>query len=328
MQYRRFGRTNLQVSVMGIGTGGPSRFGQGSGVDEPDAARTLRRALELGINLIDTAANYRGSEDRLGRSLKGVPRDSYVMCTKFSPFRGGEIGGPEASAVDSGDPLKPEAELRTSLEESLQRLQLDHVDVLQLHGVTPDRYEAVRDRFVPTMRQAQAEGKCRFLGITETFGNRDDKHQMVPKACADGIWDTTMVGYNMLTPLPEQTALAAAKQHDVGVLVMCAVRRAIANPQKLRELVAELKANGEIPADALPDDGPFDWLVRDGVESVAAAAYKFAASHPAVSCVLTGTATLEHLEENVRAILGPPLSAADRQRLVETFLPVGRNLGN
>ena len=122
--------------------------------------------------------------------------------------------------------------------------------------------------------------------------------------------------------------LAAAQQHDVGVLVMCAVRRAIAAPEKLHALVAELKANGEIPADALPDTGPFDWLVRDGVASVAAAAYKFAADHPAVSCVLTGTATREHLEENVRAILGPPLPPAHRRRLVETFLPVGRNLGN
>jgi L-galactose dehydrogenase len=326
MQYRRFGRTNLQVSVIGIGTGGPSRFGQGSGVSEPDAARTLRRALELGVNLIDTAANYRGSEERLGRALEGVPRDSYVLCTKFSPSRGGDGAG--AVQRDPADPLKPAAALRESLEASLQRLRVDHVDVLQLHGVTPDQYAAVRDRFVPELRRAQEEGKCRFLGITETFGSRDDKHAMVPRACADGIFDTAMVGYNMLTPLPEQTALAAAQQHDVGVLVMCAVRRAIAVPEKLHALVAELKANGEIPADALPDPGPFDWLVRDGVESVAAAAYKFAADHPAVSCVLTGTATLEHLEENVRAILGPPLPPDDRQRLVDTFLPVGRNLGN
>lgn len=325
MQYRRFGRTNLDVSVIGIGTGGPSRFGQGSGVSETDSARTLRRAPELGVNLIDTAANYRGSEERLSNALRGVPRDSYVMCTKFSPFQSGEGAG----AAESGtDPLKPEAALRESLEASLNRLHLDHVDVLQLHGVTPNHYEAVRDRFVPALRQAQADGKCRFLGITETFGGRDDKHEMLPKACADGSFDTAMVGYNMLTPLPERTALAAAQQHDVGVLVMCAVRRAIANPEKLRELVAQLKADGDLPADALPDTGPFDWLVRDGVDSVTGAAYKFAASHPAVSCVLTGTATLEHLEENVRAILGPPLPAGDRQRLVDTFLPIGRNLGN
>jgi aryl-alcohol dehydrogenase-like predicted oxidoreductase len=326
MQYRRFGRTNLLVSVMGIGTGGPSRFGQGSGVAEPEAARTLRRALELGINLIDTAANYRGSEERLGNALRGVPRDSYIMCTKFSPYRAGE-GGAAAGAADA-DPLKDEGALRESLEASLQRLNLDHVDVLQLHGVTPPQYEAVRDRFVPAMRKAQADGKCRFLGITETFGSRDDKHEMLPMACADGIFDTAMVGYNMLTPLPESTALAAAQQHDVGVLVMCAVRRAIANPEKLQAVVAELKASGELAADALPETGPFDWLIGDGVESVAAAAYKFAADHPAVSCVLTGTATQSHLEENVRAILGRTLAPADRRRLVETFLPIGRNLGN
>src|SRR5438128_12076513 len=125
MNYRRFGRTNLQVSVIGIGTGGPSRFGQGSGVSERDAARTLRRALDLGINLIDTAANYRGSEERLGRSLAGVPRHSYLMCTKFSPYRGGEGGG---SAAPGDDPLRPSEALLESLEASLQRMHLDYVD--------------------------------------------------------------------------------------------------------------------------------------------------------------------------------------------------------
>jgi L-galactose dehydrogenase len=328
MQYRRLGRTNLQVSVIGIGTGGPSRFGLGSGVSEGDATRSLRRALELGVNLIDTAAIYRGSEERLGRALGGVPRNSFVMCTKFLPFLPGDAPPGTTGPRVRADGLKPEAALRESLEGSLQRLQLDHVDVLQLHGIGPDQYESVRDRFVPELRRLQQEGKCRFLGVTELFSSRDDRHEMVPRACADGIFDVAMVGYNMLTPLPETTALAVAHAHDIGVLVMCAVRRAIARPEKLRELIAGLKAAGEIRPDALPDEGPFDWLVRDGVESVVAAAYKFAADHPAVSCVLTGTATTEHLEQNVRAVLGPPLPAADRRRLVETFMPVGRNLGN
>jgi aryl-alcohol dehydrogenase-like predicted oxidoreductase len=109
---------------------------------------------------------------------------------------------------------------------------------------------------------------------------------------------------------------------------MCAVRRAIARPDRLQALIADLKARGELSQDALPEDGPLDWLVHDGVDSVTAAAYKFAAEHPGVSCVLTGTANVEHLEENVRAILSPPLPAADRQRLVDLFGPIRRNLGN
>jgi len=322
MDFRRFGRTGLQVSVIGLGTGGPSRLGQNSGVAEPDAIRTVRRALDLGVNLIDTAANYTGSEAILGRALKGVPRDSYVLCTKFGPTRGRE----DAGGVPA--PLKDEAEMEASLERSLQDLGLDYVDVLQLHGVTPDGYDAVRDRFVPIARRLQAQDKMRFFGITETFGSRDDHHEMLTRALADDLYDTMMVGYNLLTPMPEEHVLPEAQKRDVGVLVMCAVRRAIARPEKLEETIADLKQRGELAADALPDKGPLDWLVRGPVDSVSSAAYKFAAGHPGVSCVLTGTANEQHLEQNVAAVLGPSLPDDDRQKLVRLFGPIRRNLGN
>jgi aryl-alcohol dehydrogenase-like predicted oxidoreductase len=316
MQYRRFGRTGLNVSVMGLGSGGPSQLGQGSGVAEPDAHRVVRRALELGINLIDTAADYRDSEAILGRALAGVRRDSYVLCTKFTPVdkRGG--GG-----------LKPEAALADSLERSLQRLQTDHVDVFQLHGVAPKDYAPARDRFVPIAKKLQEQGKFRFLSITETF-SEDDHHETLTAALEDDLWATFMVGYNLLTPMPEEHVLPEAKRRDVGVLVMCAVRRAIARPEKLTELVRELKARGELAQDALPDEEPLDWLVKGDVPSVTAAAYRYAAGHPGVSCVLTGTANVEHLEQNVRDVLGPALPQEDRERLRGLFGPVRRNLGN
>src|SRR6266536_3264810 len=128
MQYRRFGRTGLQVSIMGLGSGGPSQLGQSSGVPEEDAHRVVRRALDLGINLIDTAADYRDSEAILGRALRGVPRDSYVLCTKFNPVRGRTADPADESA------LKSEQDFLDSLERSLQRLGTDHVDLLELHG--------------------------------------------------------------------------------------------------------------------------------------------------------------------------------------------------
>ena len=321
MEYRRFGRTNLQVSVIGLGTGGPSRLGQRSGVPEPEAIKTVHRALDMGINLIDTAANYAGSEAILGRALKGVPRDRFILCTKFSPARGREDAEGPAQ-------LKDESEMAASLERSLQDLGLDHVDVFQLHGVSPDSYEAARDRFLPIARKLQEQGKTRFIGITETFGPRDDHHEALAKGLADDVWDTMMVGYNLLTPMPEEHVLPEAKRRDVGILVMCAVRRAIANPEKLEETIAELKQRGELAPDALPDKAPLDWLVRGHVDSVSSAAYKFAAEHPGVSCVLTGTANQSHLEQNVAAVLGPPLPAEDRRKLLALFGPIRRNLGN
>lgn len=318
MEYRRFGRTGLEVSIMGLGSGGPSQLGQGSGVPEKEAAQVVRKALDLGINLIDTAADYRDSEAILGRALRGVMRESYILCTKFNPVT--KRGSPDNS-------LKPEQALEESLQRSLERLQTDYVDVFQLHGVAPEDYTAVRDRFVPAAKKLQAQGKFRFLGLTETFAT-DDKHETLTQGLEDDLWDTMMVGYNLLTPLPEEHVLPEAKRRDVGILVMCAVRRAIARPEKLEELIRELKDRDELPHNALPEHGPLDWLVHDGVESVTAAAYKFAAGHPGVSCVLTGTANPQHLEENVAAIGGSMLPEADRRRIIELFGPIQRNLGN
>ncbi|MGH2352458.1 MAG: aldo/keto reductase, partial [Chloroflexota bacterium] len=257
----------------------------------------------------------------LGRALRGVPRDSYIVCTKFSPVR-------NRNNQRSGDEsLKTEAELVETVERSLRRLQMEHVDVLQLHGVPADWYDRVRDRFVPAAKRLQEQGKFRFLGLTETFAF-DDHHETLTRGLVDDLYDTMMVGYNLLSPMPEEHVLPEAKRRDVGILVMCAVRRAIARPAQLEALITALKDRGELPQDALPAKGPLDWLVHDGVASVPAAAYKFAAGHPGVSCVLTGTANERHLEENVESILGDPLPEADRQRLVDLFGPIRRNLGN
>jgi aryl-alcohol dehydrogenase-like predicted oxidoreductase len=282
----------------------------------------VRHALDVGVNLIDTAADYKESEAILGRALRGVPRDRYVMCTKFKAER--RVRGATGSGATE---LKAAQEMIDSLERSLHRLQTDCVDVFQIHGVPVELYESIRDRFVPVLRRLQAEGKCRFIGITDAFSDQDGRTQLVRAALEDDF-DTIMVGYNLLTPGPRDDVFPAALQHDRGVIVMCAVRRAIARPDQLRPLIASLKSAGQIAADALPDEHPLGWLVRDGVASLPAAAYKFAADHPAVGCVLAGTASLEHFDQNVDAILGPPLCDEDRRRLLETFGPVARKLGN
>ncbi len=316
MHYRRLGRTNLDVSLMGLGSGGASQLGQRSGVAEPDAHRAIHRALDLGINLIDTAADYGESEAILGRALADVPRDRYIISTKFTPVLGRDTGE-----------LKPEAALIESVERSLTRLGTDHLDVLHLHGVTAEAYAGVRDRFVPVMRRLREAGKIRHLGLTESFAFQDD---WVPlrRALADDHFDVLMVGYNLLTPGPEVPILAEAARRDVGILVMCAVRRRIGNPARLAALIADLKASGDLAPDALPDDGPLDWLIHDDVDAVTTAAYRFAAGHPGVSAVLTGTANAAHLEQNVRGLLGGPLPPADRQRLLALFGPLNRKLGD
>lgn len=116
MEFRTLGKTGLRVSRVGLGSGGPSQLGQNSGVEEADIRRLVHRAFDLGINYIDTAAAYKESETILGRVLEGVPRDQYVLATKFHAAQKGTFNSPD--------------DIRASIERSLSRLNTDYVDVL------------------------------------------------------------------------------------------------------------------------------------------------------------------------------------------------------
>ena len=313
MQYRRLGRTGLRVSVVGLGSGGASQLGQRSGLPSEDVVRLVRRALELGVNHIDTAADYGSSEAMLGDALEGVPRDAYVLSTKFQPTK-------------DGGPLRSPEELRRSLAESLRRLRTDHVDIFYLHAVRAAEYEQCVEAYGGVLESLRRAGAVRFLGVTEQY-SEDHGHRMVQAATRDGLFDAVMVGYNPISPAAALEALPAAQARDVGVVIMCAVRRVIARPELLSALIRSWKAEGLLGADAVPDEGPLDWVLGPGVESLTDAAYQFAATHPAVGSGLTGTANVDHLEANVKAVLGAPLPAETERRLVRLFGPVGRNAG-
>jgi hypothetical protein len=111
------------------------------------------------------------------------------------------------------------------------------------------------------------------------------------------------------------------------VVVMAAVRRALASREALETLIAELKANGDIDADALPDDDPLGWLVHDGTPSVQAACYRYVAGQPGVSTVLTGTFDPAHLAQNAAAVEAGALPIGDRDRLRAMFGHLDRGLG-
>src|SRR4051812_30461472 len=136
MHYTTLGRTGLKVSVAGLGCGGFSRLGLGTGHSAEHAIGIVRQALDLGVNLIDTAAVY-GTEDVVGAALRGVPRDSVVVCTKASK--------------PAGDPAFSVDKVVESLDASLKRLRLDHVDVFQLHAVPPAAYDHVRNTVAPAL---------------------------------------------------------------------------------------------------------------------------------------------------------------------------------
>jgi L-galactose dehydrogenase len=310
VEYRRLGRTNLRVSLLGLGSGGRSKLGQTHGMEQAEITPIVRRALDLGVNVIDTSPEYGDSEALLGNALAGVPRDSYVMCTKFWPVK--------------NDAVRSAAELRESFEGSLRRLQTGYVDVMYLHGVPPGWLERVLEELLPPLQQLQQDGKARFLGVTETFAT-DHEHLMLRTVLPRGIFDVAMVGYNVLSPVPAHHVFPLAEAHDVGIVVMCAVRGVLLRPERIREVVGEWKDEGLLPRDAVPDDEPLGWLLGPWADSVPAAAYKFAADHPAVSTVLTGTGRIAHLEANAEAILGMRLPPEIVERAISVFGPVSRN---
>lgn len=304
MNYRTLGRTGLRVSLASLGTGGPSRLGQQTHGDEAQMQRLVRRALELGINFIDTAAAYGESEAILGRALRGIPRDRYLIATKFSPYK--------------GDGILSAADVAAACERSLQRLNLDTIDIYQFHSVVPESYREVVERLYPAAVRLREQGKVRFLGITEYFFP-DPAHHMLEQALADDLWDAVMVKYGILNQSAAWRVLPRAQERNVGVINMSPVRVKMTRPAELEKVLRDWKARGLIDQDAVPDRGPLDFLLHGTVRSIVAAGYKFGAAHDAIATVLIGTGNIAHLEENVAALNGPPLPAEDMERLRRLF---------
>jgi aryl-alcohol dehydrogenase-like predicted oxidoreductase len=311
MQYRTFGKTGLKISLLSYGTGGPGGFGRSVGLTHADQHRLARRCLELGINLFDTAEGYGNgaSEADLGRALVGVPRDSYYIATKWQHHDG------KAESLKE-DP----AELERSVNDSLSRLRTDHIDVMQFHGLAPHHYAEAVARFYPTMSKLQEQGKIRYIGFSE-FLRTDVEHSAIVYALntEPELWDSVMLKYGILYQWAAKSALPLAAKNNVAVLNMAPVRLSLTNPDQLRALLVEWEEAGLISAGVLPAKDPLGWLVGTGTPSVVAAGYKFGADHPGISTVITGTSSIEHLEQNAAALQNPVLSEPDHHRLVEIF---------
>jgi len=135
MQYTTLGRTGLKVSVAGLGCGGNSRIGLGK-IPEAQSVGLVREAIELGVNLLDTAENYE-TEPIVGKAIKGLPRESVVISTK--------------SLLGSDAGKKSGADMVASLDGSLRKLGTDYVDIFHLHGLSPSAYDRAMGEVVPAL---------------------------------------------------------------------------------------------------------------------------------------------------------------------------------
>ena len=304
MDYVTLGRTGLKVSVAGLGCGGFSRLGLGAGKSEAEAVALVRQALDLGVNLLDTAAVY-GTESVVGEAIKSVPRESVVIATKaWIPRSEGQSAADRAVA---------------SLDNSLRQLGTDYVDIFQLHGVSPRGYDRALDIIAPALLKEREKGKLKYLGVTET-GSSDGEHNMVQRAVEDGVWDVVMVAFHMMHQNARTKVFPQTMANRVGTLLMFAVRNIFSKPARLATALRELTASRQLPRWLADAPNPLGFLIHEGgANTITEAAYRFVRHEPGVDVVLFGTGDPDHLRTNIASLLAPPLPLADRQTLKKLF---------
>jgi aryl-alcohol dehydrogenase-like predicted oxidoreductase len=317
---RVFGRTGMQLSVLGFGCGAVGGFMVRG--DPAEQERVVARAITAGVNYFDTAVQYGDgeSEKNLGRVLQRLKPANAIVGTKVR--------------LPPGDFGRIAEAVATSLEGSLARLGLERVDIFHLHnpiteagGGSALSVKQVLDDVVPAFERLRAQGKIRFLGLTGV-GDTAALRQVIEARA----FDSAQIVYNMLNPsaaepLPKNypaqdygrlfDATMAAGVGVVGIRVLAggalsgsAERHPIAGPAP------------EPIGSALSYDADVDRarrlmpLVKKGFDaSLTEAATRFALSHPAMGTILVGLATPQQFEDALAAVQKGPLPQAALDRL-------------
>src|SRR5437762_3973410 len=290
MEKRKFGRTGLDVSLLGFGCGAVG--GLMIKGEAADQERAVARAVELGINYFDTAQMYGDgeSERNLGRVLRALKPDCYVGTkVRLPPTEGGQVGQPIAASLEAG----------------LKRMQRDSVDLFHFHnaivGTTRGAdfaAETVLDEVVPAFERLRAQGKFRFFGITAN-GETPALHRVIDARALD----TAQASYNLLNPSPGAAApggypaqdygnlLAHAKAADMGIInIRVLAGGALSGTE-------ERHANASPPPDPIGSGSSYQAdlerarrllpLVREGhAESLVEASLRYVIANDAVSTVL------------------------------------------
>src|ERR1700689_1755816 len=322
MQLRVFGRTGMQLSVLGFGCGAVG--GLMVRGDPADQERTVARAIAAGLNYFDTAVQYGDgeSEKNLGRVLHELKPANIFVGTKvrLPPDDFGRI----ADAVT------------TSLEGSLARLRLDRVDILHLHNPITEQgggsalsVRQVLDDVVPAFERLRQQGKIRFLGIT-AVGDTAALHQVLDSRA----FDSAQIVYNMLNPSAAGALPANYPAQDYGRL-FDRTKAAGVGVVGIRVLAGgALSGSAERHPIASPPPEPIGSamnydadidrarrllpLVTEGfAASLTEAATRFAISHPAMGTILVGMATPQEFEDALAAVQRGPLPQAALDRLSE-----------
>ncbi|MBI3850959.1 MAG: aldo/keto reductase [Verrucomicrobia bacterium] len=302
MRTRLFGKTGLPLPILGFGA---SSIGQEfRRVDLDDALRSVRVALDCGLNFIDTSPFYgRGmSEVLLGIALRGVPRDRYTLCTKLGRY---DLTHFDFSA----------RRVAESVDVSLHRLGTDHLDIVLCHDIEFVEMQQIVDETIPALRKAQQQGKVRFVGFS-------GYPQKIFRCICDQTNVDCVLSYNQYTLQNTRFAdetIPYLKAKDIGTLN--------AGPFSARLLTNAplpfwLKEPENVKAAARK---AAEHCAKKGVD-IAKLALQFSIANPDITTTIAGSANPENIKKWAKWIEEP----IDQQLLaevVEIFKPL-RNLGH
>jgi aryl-alcohol dehydrogenase-like predicted oxidoreductase len=307
MKLRQLGRTKFEVSEIGFGAWGIG----GSmwiGASDKESLAALTRAIELGVNFIDTALVYGDghSEELVGRVVGDASHKIFV-ATKVPPKN---RLWPAPPGVGIGEAF-PRDYIVRSAEESLKNLRLDVIDLLQLHVWNPEW--TGRDEWKCAFEDLKTQGKVRAVGISINNHDPDSALGIIET----GLIDVVQVIYNIFDQSPERNLFPACIKHNVGVLA--------------RVPLDEGALTGRITEDTVFPQGDFrnNYFRGDRKKQVAErvaaivgdldlgnashlpeVAIRFCLSHPAVSTVIPGMRSISSVEGNVAASGQGPLPAS------------------
>lgn len=280
MQYRPLGNTGLRVSALAFG--GSSLGSVFRAIDEAEGIRTVHTALDHGINLIDTAPYYGATtaETVLGKALRGIARDRYYLATKVGRY----------GAADFDFTAK---RTLASVDESLRRLNVDHVDFIQVHDMEYGDLDLIIRETIPALRKIQQQGKARFVGITglpianfQRVMERVDVDQ-IQSYCHYCLNDTALAD-----------ALPALKAKGVGIFnsAPLAMRLlTLEGPPAWHPAPAALKAKCAEAAQ----------FCRQHGADLAKLALQFSVANPGIHATIVGTASPARILENIRQVAEP-----------------------
>jgi aryl-alcohol dehydrogenase-like predicted oxidoreductase len=281
MEKRLFGKTGMNVSVLGFGG---AEIGYGS-VPQAQAEKLLQSALDAGLNVVDTAECYLTSEELIGQAI-GARRNDYYLFTKCGHSRGYED-------TDWHDAHR----LQESLDRSLQRLRTDYVDLLQLHSCSKD--VLAKGDVIEFLQKARAAGKTRFIGYS------GDSHDAL-YAVNTGAFDTLQISVSIADQESIDLVLPKAARRGMGVIAKRPVANAVWRyPQKpdADYYVPYWERMRELKYDFAQDGHAFDTAIR------------FTLSVPGVHVAIVGTATPGRWQENAKVVAKGPLEKEEFEKI-------------